>query len=147
MACQNAVVELCDLFEEKAIAAFANGNYSLARDFLEAALAEMDLFEEDEGMFLSKLNNLAVVYSVQDRLEAAEKLYRRALGIFVNLDDHERTEFPVVLENYAFLLRKQEQHDLAQGYEACAEALRVIGCAALDKEMDTTDERPQLRVA
>ena len=67
------------------------------------------------------LNNMAIMFTAQGKLDEADQMYRRALAIFVRTLDPSHPHIATCAENYAGLLR-----DMGRDEEA--DALDVQYC-------------------
>lgn len=106
--------------------------YRMTGDFKEAEalyLQAKTLWEIKLGSnhphLASTLNNLADLYIAQERYNEAEILYNQALKIFEKQGLAASENYPILLENMAFLFRKTGREDKAVEFEEKARQART----------------------
>ncbi|RJP34942.1 MAG: tetratricopeptide repeat protein [Candidatus Omnitrophota bacterium] len=118
--------EYADLCEDIGIEYFQRGNHDDAELLFHAALElANECNVEDNDFLVTKLNNLATVYFVQNRYEEAELLYRRGLRLFIDHLGFDHHDLPRLLQNFSKLSRAMDQETVADGLMICAEILSL----------------------
>ena len=101
------------------------GRYGEAQPLQERQLAIHEkLYGHDHPQVALDLNNLARNHSVQGNANTAEGLFKRAITILEKDPQANQNTLPIVLLNYAELLRALNQNQQATDLENRAEAIR-----------------------
>lgn len=105
--------------------ALAQGRYAEAEKKFLAAVEAAEAFGGDDSRLGVTLNNLAVAYHDQGKLDEAEPLYKQAIKVYERTLGLGHPEVATTLENYAGLLRDTGREDEAEKAASRAAAIRA----------------------
>jgi tetratricopeptide (TPR) repeat protein len=112
-------------YMEAGLASYKSGNYARAERQLTAALTLAESFGADHPNLATSLNNLASLYYAEDRFNAAEPLYLRALEIWKTSLGPDHPNVAKVLINLAALYRAKGDAAEADRLDRRVEAIRA----------------------
>lgn len=114
-----------DIYESIGLEAYEYGDLDGARLMFETSVEHAEKDELAGERLLSKLNNLAIVYDQLDMARESDFTFQRAITRCNDDLGFDHKLFPKLLRNYAILLARRDDSLLAEGVEACAEAMEL----------------------
>lgn len=136
-------------YMDAGLASYKSGNYARAEKQLTTALTLAEDLGAEHPIVATSLNNLASLYYAQERLDAAEPLYVRALEIWQTAHGPDHPNVAKVLVNLAALHRARGNAAEAERLDRRAEAIRAsLPQAEFSQTADMdTSKTPQIDAA